>query len=265
MTAELSGSRQNLTAPNYPQRVRNELRFRNLTVLSSERITGCFQRLVFGGDDLTGFVSAGFDDHIKVFFPQPGSSFAPPTITADGIVWENDIRPASRDYTPMFDAERNELTLDFYLHQSGVASDWASQARPGDRLTVGGPRGSLVVPEDYRWQLYVCDETGMPALLRRLEALSKLTVPVEVTALISVRDAACKDYFSHLPAFSPEWFIGDNQQAVAQRLAQLTLPENDYYLWLTGEGKAVKAWSEIFENQQVDERLLRAVAYWHSK
>ncbi|KOC88198.1 FMN reductase [Winslowiella iniecta] len=254
-----------MSAPKFPERVRNELRFRNLTVLRSVRIAGCFQRLVFGGDDLTGFASLGFDDHIKLFFPQPGSTFAAPTITDDGIIWENDIRPASRDYTPMFDAARNELTLDFYLHQSGVASDWANQARPGDRLTVGGPRGSLVIPEDYHWQLYVCDETGMPALLRRLEALSQSAPPVEVTALISVQDAASKDYFAHLSGFNLEWFIGDRQQAVAQRLAQLTLPEHDYYLWLTGEGKTVKDYSRIFEQQQVDDRLLRAVAYWHSK
>lgn len=30
----------------------------------------------------------------------------------------------------------------------------------GDRLAIGGPRGSLVVPDDYAFQLYVCDETG---------------------------------------------------------------------------------------------------------
>jgi ferric-chelate reductase (NADPH) len=50
------------------------------------------------------------------------------------------------------------------------------QARAGDKLTIGGPRGSLVVPEDYAWQLYVCDESGMPALRRRLEGLSRLAV-----------------------------------------------------------------------------------------
>lgn len=46
------------------------------------------------------------------------------------------------------------------------------EAREGDTLTIGGPRGSLVVPEDYACQVYVCDESGMPALRRRLESLS---------------------------------------------------------------------------------------------
>lgn len=53
----------------------------------------------------------------------------------------------------------------------------------GDKLTIGGPRGSLVVPEDYAWQLYVCDESGMPALRRRLEGIAKLPVRPRSTPL----------------------------------------------------------------------------------
>lgn len=71
----------------YPQRVRNELRFRELTVLRAERISAAFQRIVLGGDALDGFTSLGFDDHTKVFFPEPGSRFTPPAVTAEGIIW----------------------------------------------------------------------------------------------------------------------------------------------------------------------------------
>ena len=35
--------------PRYPQRVRNDLRFRELTVLRVERISAGFQRIVLGG------------------------------------------------------------------------------------------------------------------------------------------------------------------------------------------------------------------------
>jgi ferric-chelate reductase (NADPH) len=61
----------------YPQRVRNALRFRELTVLRVERVGAGFQRIVLGGEALEGFTSRGFDDHTKVFFPQPGSQFTP--------------------------------------------------------------------------------------------------------------------------------------------------------------------------------------------
>ena len=41
-------------SPRYPQRVRNDLRFRELTVLRVERISAGFQRIVLGGEALDG-------------------------------------------------------------------------------------------------------------------------------------------------------------------------------------------------------------------
>lgn len=61
----------------YPQRVRNELRFRELTVLRVERISAGFQRIVLGGEALDGFTSTGFDDHTKVFSLSGLSLYAP--------------------------------------------------------------------------------------------------------------------------------------------------------------------------------------------
>ena len=42
----------------YPQRVRNELRFRELTVLRVERVGEAFQRIVLGGDSAGGQIAA---------------------------------------------------------------------------------------------------------------------------------------------------------------------------------------------------------------
>ena len=251
-------------SPRYPQRVRNDLRFRELTVLRVERISAGFQRIVLGGEALDGFTSRGFDDHSKLFFPQSDAHFVPPTVTEEGIVWPEGPRPPSRDYTPLYDELRHELAIDFFIHDGGVASGWAMQAQPGDKLTVAGPRGSLVVPEDYAYQLYVCDESGMPALRRRLETLSKLAVKPQVSALVSVRDNACQDYLAHLDGFNIEWLAHD-EQAVDARLAQMQIPADDYFIWITGEGKVVKNLSRHFEAEQYDPQRVRAAAYWHAK
>ncbi len=72
-------------ADKYPQRVRNELRFRELTVLRVERAGAAFQRIVLGGEALEGFASHGFDDHTKLFFPEPGAAFTPPQVTEEGL------------------------------------------------------------------------------------------------------------------------------------------------------------------------------------
>ncbi len=158
--------------------------------------------------------------------------------------------PLSRDYTPLYDELRHELAIDFFIHEDGVASSWAMQAQPGDKLTVAGPRGSLVVPEDYAYQLYVCDESGMPALRRRLETLSKLAVKPQVSALVSVADNACQDYLAHLDGFNIEWLAHD-EQAVDARLAQMQIPADDYFIWITGEGKVVKNLSRRFETNSL--------------
>ena len=249
----------------YPQRVRNELRFRELTVLRVERAGTAFQRIVLGGEALEGFVSRGFDDHTKLFFPEVGATLTPPTMTDEGIVWENGARPASRDYTPLFDAQRQELAYDFFIHDGGVASSWALAAKPGDKLLIGGPRGSLVVPEDYAWQLFVCDESGMPALRRRLLGLSQLATPPQVTAIVTIGEASWKDYLADLSGFNIEWVVGHDRQAVAARLAQVTVPDEDYFIWVTGEGAVVKSLLGRFENGHIDPQLVRSQAYWHSK
>ena len=249
----------------YPARVRNELRFRELTVLRVERISAGFQRIVLGGEALEGFTSRGFDDHTKVFFPKPGSTFTPPQVTDEGIVWGDGPRPASRDYTPLYDESRHELAIDFFIHEGGVASEWAMKAQVGDSLTIGGPRGSLVVPEDYGWQFYVCDESGMPALRRRLEALNTLPVRPQVKAVVTIADAAYQDYLAHLSHYNIEWVIGHGSNAVAETLAASEIPDGEYYIWLTGEGAVVKSLLDLVESKDVDQNLVRGQAYWHKK
>lgn len=254
-----------MASTRYPQRVRNDLRFRELNVMRTERVSAGFQRIVLGGEALEGFSSRGFDDHTKVFFPAPGTTFVPPVVTDEGIDWGDGVRPQARDYTPLYDDEKHELALDFFVHDGGIASNWAVEAKVGDKLTIGGPLGSLVVPEDYAWQLYVCDESGMPALRRRLESIAKLPVRPAIHAIVTVGDATYQDYLAHLSGFNITWVIGHNEQAVADHLAALAVPEEDYFIWLTGEGKGVKRLSRQFETDAIDPQLVRASAYWHAK
>ena len=89
--------------------------------------------------DLEGFNSLGFDDHVKLFFPDG-------TTNAEGAP---DM--LSRDFTPRrYDAAANTLEIDFAIHDAGPATRWAAQAKPGDALTLGGPRGSFIIPTAFR-------------------------------------------------------------------------------------------------------------------
>ena len=128
------------------ERVRQEPKRRRLTVASKERLTPSMLRLTFTSPDLADFSSPAPDDHIKLFLPDP-------------------VHPGQevmRDYTPRaFDAARKILTIDFAIsppqdgrpdgrpmHEAGPAKAWALAAQVGDRLEIGGPRGSTMVADD---------------------------------------------------------------------------------------------------------------------
>ncbi|MDE2375613.1 MAG: siderophore-interacting protein, partial [Hyphomicrobiales bacterium] len=122
------------TTDRVARRVRHEVKRRMLQVREVRPLTPKMRRVVLGGDDLTGFVSAAHDDHVKLFFPQPGQDKPVlPTLTPNGPVYpEGAPRPVARDYTPRcYDAAANTLTIDFVLHGEGPAASWAAQARPG--------------------------------------------------------------------------------------------------------------------------------------
>src|SRR5262245_37485096 len=70
-----------------PRRVRHEPRRRELEVRRVDKISAHMIRITLGGD-LEGFTSLGFDDHIKLFFPDG-------TAPAGG-----EPQFVSRDYTP---------------------------------------------------------------------------------------------------------------------------------------------------------------------
>jgi NADPH-dependent ferric siderophore reductase len=100
-----------------PQRVRHtSARRRALTVQRVESITPQMKRITFGGD-LHDFVSLGFDDHVKLFFPDGTSSAegAPNTV--------------GRDFTPRrYDSSAQTLQVDFALHEAGPATQSAVHA-----------------------------------------------------------------------------------------------------------------------------------------
>jgi ferric-chelate reductase (NADPH) len=52
---------------------------------------------------------------------------------------------------------------------------------------------------------------------------------------------------------------------VNEHLSRLNVPADDYFIWITGEGKVVKNLSARFETEAFDQQLVRATAYWHQR
>ncbi|HEY4943638.1 MAG TPA: siderophore-interacting protein [Rhizomicrobium sp.] len=72
-----------------------------------------------------------------------------------------------RDHDPV----ARTLAIDFVLHGSSPAGDWARAARPGDSIAAAGPRGHTYI-RDADWHLFTGDETCIPAIFAMLEGLA---------------------------------------------------------------------------------------------
>jgi len=229
-------------------RQRHETRRRTLTLSSIEPLGDHMRRLVFTSPELHDFVSAGADDHIKLFFT-----------AGDG-------ETVMRDFTPRrFDRAQATLTIDFALHDVGPATQWAAAAKVGDALAIGGPRGSAVVPDDFDWYLLIGDETALPAIGRRVE---ELRAGVPVITLCVVNDAADEQDFPTQAAWSGHWVhragsSADDADLLLAALKALTLPAGEGYIWIaaeTGVARALRA--HILDTLGHPREWLKAAGYW---
>jgi NADPH-dependent ferric siderophore reductase len=261
-------SQTSQTTKRIARRVRHETKLRLLQVRDVSRITPKMVRIIVGGAELEGFFSAAHDDHVKLFFPQPGQEKPVlPTPSPNGPVYpEGAPRPAARDYTPRrHDAAANTLAIDFVLHGDGPAAAWAAQARPGQFLGVGGPRGSFIVPDDFDWYLLAGDETALPAIGRRLEEL-----PAGTRALVvaEVEDAGEEQRFATRARLDTLWLhrgaAAPGEKSLLQKaISDLPLPPGEGYAWVAAEAATAKALRRhLVEERGLNKDRVKAAAYW---
>jgi NADPH-dependent ferric siderophore reductase len=256
-------------------RVRHPLKFRLLQVKQVAAVTPHLIRVTLTGDDLHDFVSASFDDHIKVFFPAPGEDKpALPSAGPDGPVFASDRpRPVARDFTPKrYDRDARELDLEFAMHEAGPAAGWAAQAKVGQYLGIGGPRGSFVVPTGFDWHLLIGDDTALPAIGRRL---AELPQGARVAAVIEVAEPSARIEFETQADLYIEWRYrnqGGNQSSnestargseLLNAVRDTFLPDGEGYVWAAGEAATMRAVRQHLVNERgVDKSRIRASAYW---
>ena len=74
-----------LLAARTPQRARHDIKLRVTTVQSATRITPHMVRVVVHSQDLAGFTSLGFDDHVKLLFPDASGQLQLPAPGSEGL------------------------------------------------------------------------------------------------------------------------------------------------------------------------------------
>lgn len=250
------------------QLVRHPLEIRRLEVVQVHELTPMMRRITLGGSALQGFTSLAPEDHIKVFFPAPGQDEpVVPVLGPHGLVPPQDGKPIVRDYSVRrFDAARSLLEIDFFLHEDGgPASSWAAQAAVGQRLAIGGPRGSRVLVPRFDWQLFVGDETALPQIGRRIEELPAETRAIAVIAVNGEREQ--QSWLSAAPLVV-EWVhrpapTASVAEAYRASLARLLPVEGNGFAWLAGEASEVRAaHDELVRVRGFDKARIRASGLW---
>lgn len=239
--------------PHAPRRVRHQPRRRTLTIKQVEKIAAHMIRVSLTGD-LEGFVSLGFDDHVKLFFP-------------DGTLDDaGNPNMHSRDFTPRrHDPVANTLEIDFALHDAGPATRWAMNARPGGELTLGGPRGSFIIPLAFDWHLLAGDETALPAISRRL---SELPAGTRAVVIGEVDGPADEIAFETQANATVRWAHRNGaapglSEALTAALATTEFPGGNYYAWVACESLQAKALRrQLIAEHGANPKWIRAAGYW---
>lgn len=221
------------------ERVRHDLKLREVTVARINRVSPGFASITFQGEALADFTSLSFDDHVKFMFND-----------ADG-------EPVRRDYTPRrVDTDAREVDIEFALHGHGGAAEWARNATIGQRATIGGPRGSMILPLAMDWHLLIGDDSALPAVTRRLE---ELPAGARVVAVLLV-DAADRRTFATRADARIHWV--DSDDALLQVLKDLPLQPGAGLAWGGGEAALMARVRQTLVETGMPRQAAKVSAYW---
>ncbi|MFT4157286.1 MAG: siderophore-interacting protein [Microbacterium sp.] len=250
---------------------------RELSVIDAFDISASMRRIVLGGPQLNGFrtaeyelpplVTGGFDDEIKVFFPDPLTGELHLPVQRDRVIeWPRDPRPVARTYTVRsFDEEQGRLELDFVLHGTGVASTWARTCEVGDRIHIAGPKMSMLHPVGADWLLIAGDDTAIPAIARWMEELPR---DAEGEAFIEVSGPADEQTLDAPEGISITWVHRGPAPAgttthLADAVCQVRWRDGEPFAWVAGETlsiKPIRRW--LREERGLPPERVEVTGYW---
>jgi NADPH-dependent ferric siderophore reductase len=221
------------------ERVRHDLKLREVTVARIDRVSPGFASITFQGEALADFMSLSFDDHVKFMFND-----------ANG-------EQVRRDYTPRrVDTDAREIDIEFALHGHGGAAEWARNATVGQRAIIGGPRGSMILPLVMDWHLLIGDASALPAVTGRLE---ELPADARVVAVLLV-DAADRRTFATRADARIHWVNSDD--ALLQVLKELPLQAGAGMAWGGGEAALMARVRQVLVETGMPRQAAKVSAYW---
>ena len=217
-----------------------------LRVVGARDITPTMRRVQLTGDAL------------DEFNPRPGQELVL-NIAQPGA------EAARRHYTiRRYDPASKLIDIDFVLHghrTPGVS--WSLDAKPGDKLTVNGPRGRMAIAQDVDWHLFTGDETALPAIFAMVE-----TLPASATATIflEIGGDADKQPLSSKAQVTLNWLprrgAPGPSTLMADALAAFPLPSGKGFAYILGETSNVRAQRHALIARGMTREQIYAEGYW---
>lgn len=242
------GHRQSEEAASIFTRHKFEIRRRVLTIAAKEFVSPKMIRITATGEDLADFNSMAPDDHLKLMVDTGGE------------------KPEMRDYTPRyFNIEKRLLVVDFAIHEAGPATQWAINAKIGDELLIGGPRGSSQLTKTFDWLLLIGDETALPAMGRWVEESSE---ELTILTLGIVADESEEQQWTTKAQHKALWAHRPSSDdtsgnAAIDRLKSVQLPAGEGFIWIAAEAKAareIKAF--VLDTWSHPAQFVKSSGYW---
>ncbi|MBJ7288334.1 siderophore-interacting protein [Williamsia sp.] len=209
-------------------------------VVAITDLTPRLRRVVFDVPDLAdlGLPDSG-DDAVGIYFPRSGENCPPAMEERDGVwaYFDADTAPPGRNYTVRLRGPGpRQITVDFVLHERGIASDWVRSVHRGDQVVLAHARSWYRPPADADWQLLVADLSGLPAVARIIDELPEGTC---ATAIVEVGDDSDLAYLPRREGVEMVTSVGTGngyaESALTTLVGDFVHPEGRGYCWFAGE------------------------------
>ncbi|KAB1657594.1 siderophore-interacting protein [Pseudoclavibacter sp. CFCC 11306] len=250
------------------QRIRHDLRVREVTVSAVSQISPSMRRITFSSPTLDDFLAPGPADHVKLFLPDAHGVINAPAVDAEGRLRRPDAPLISRDYTPRAwraaeGGHEAQIDIDFVLHEGGPATNWARAAAVGDHLVIAGPRGSRTAPLEAARAVLIADATALPALARWLETLPGRTVIDVIVWGTDEADAEYLDVRLRTRIASLNWVPADAPSSALEDAVAGIDFDAGTFVWAAGEASALIPVRRHLRGLEVlDRRDLDVQGYW---
>lgn len=224
---------------------------RELEVIRTAKVTDHMLRVTLGGENITDIPSDQQSAYIKLIFA--------------GV--EGDRR-LMRTYT-IRHQRPDEVDVDFVMHghqqgDGGVAAQWAANARPGDRIMVGGPGPKKLINHDADTFLLVGDMTALPALSVNL---AELPEHAQGHAVIEVIDDADIQTLEHPRGVQLHWVVNPHPDAegtpLLETVSSLPLLSGRIAVWAACEFGSMRALRRFLKAEyEIPKSHFYVSSYW---